>query len=80
MYMQSIFYSKASGITFSLISVGTLAWYTHLFGLPFVPEAKAMTAAEHGLHAPAYPWAHRGPLDTFDHAAYVLEPLSEFKN
>lgn len=26
-----------------------------------------MTEAEHGLHAPAYDWPHRGLLSTFDH-------------
>ncbi|QGN15275.1 cytochrome c1 [Kluyveromyces marxianus] len=31
--------------------------------------ADAMTAAEHGLHAPAYGWSHNGPLETFDHAS-----------
>lgn len=32
---------------------------------------QAMTAAEHGLHPPSYPWAHNGPFETFDHAASV---------
>ncbi|QPG73816.1 cytochrome c1 [Brettanomyces nanus] len=31
--------------------------------------AKAMTAAEHGLHAPEYNWPHKGMFDTFDHAS-----------
>lgn len=31
--------------------------------------AGAMTAAEHGLHAPEYAWSHNGPLQTFDHAS-----------
>lgn len=31
--------------------------------------AEAMTAAEHGLHPPAYGWSHNGPLETFDHAS-----------
>ena len=31
--------------------------------------AQAMTAAEHGLHAPAYGWSHNGMLDAFDHAS-----------
>lgn len=31
--------------------------------------AQAMTAAEHGLHPPAYSWSHNGPFDTFDHAS-----------
>lgn len=30
-----------------------------------------MTMAEEGLHPPAYPWAHKGILDGYDHAAYV---------
>lgn len=32
-------------------------------------SAEAMTAAEHGLHAPGYAWSHNGPLQTFDHAS-----------
>lgn len=31
--------------------------------------AKAMTAAEHGLHPPGYGWSHNGMFDTFDHAS-----------
>ena len=31
--------------------------------------AEAMTAAEHGLHAPGYAWSHNGPLETFDHSS-----------
>lgn len=31
--------------------------------------ANAMTAAEHGLHPPAYGWLHNGMFDTFDHAS-----------
>ncbi|CAG98532.1 Cyt1 [Kluyveromyces lactis] len=31
--------------------------------------ADAMTAAEHGLHAPGYGWSHNGPLETFDHSS-----------
>lgn len=31
--------------------------------------ALAMTAAEHGLHTPAYGWSHNGMFDTFDHAS-----------
>ncbi|KAG7880174.1 hypothetical protein KL905_002843 [Ogataea polymorpha] len=31
--------------------------------------AQAMTAAEHGLHAPEYGWSHGGMFDTFDHAS-----------
>jgi len=28
-----------------------------------------MTAAEHGLHPPAYNWSHGGMIDSFDHAS-----------
>lgn len=31
-------------------------------------SALAMTAAEHGLHPPAYGWPQNGMFDTFDHA------------
>lgn len=31
--------------------------------------ANAMTAAEHGLHPPAYGWSHNGMFSTFDHAS-----------
>ena len=31
--------------------------------------ANAMTAAEHGLHPPAYDWPHNGMFETFDHAS-----------
>lgn len=31
--------------------------------------ALAMTAAEHGLHPPAYDWPHSGMFSTFDHAS-----------
>lgn len=40
------------------VCVGTVLYADH---------ANAMTAAEHGLHAPAYPWLHSGPVDLFDH-------------
>jgi ubiquinol-cytochrome c reductase cytochrome c1 subunit len=26
--------------------------------------------SDEGLHPPAYPWSHKGVLDTFDHARY----------
>lgn len=31
--------------------------------------ASAMTAAEHGLHSPAFNWSHNGMFSTFDHAS-----------
>ena len=27
--------------------------------------------AEHGLHAPSYPWPHNGIFSSYDHSAYV---------
>jgi len=51
-------------------TVGSIAWYTHLYGeIPFLGEVKASSPAEVGLHPPAYPWNHKGFFDTFDHAS-----------
>ncbi|GAB1518309.1 cytochrome c1 [Rhizoctonia solani] len=51
-------------------SVGSIAWYTHLYGqLPFVGELSANSPAENGLHPASYPWSHKGWLDSFDHAS-----------
>ncbi|ORY74097.1 cytochrome C1 family-domain-containing protein [Leucosporidium creatinivorum] len=61
--------ANATAATFAAISVGTLAWYTSLYGNPFLQEAKAESAADHGLHPPSYPWSFKGPFETFDHAA-----------
>jgi len=50
--------------------VGSVAWYTHLYGtVPFLGEVSANPPAEDGLHPPAYPWSHKGYLDSFDHAS-----------
>ena len=50
----------------------SITWYTHLYGnLPFIGEAHASHLSDEGLHPPAYPWSHKGILDTFDHARYV---------
>ena len=38
--------------------------------------ADAMTAAEHGLHPPAYNWPHNGMFETFDHAS--IRRVSKF--
>ncbi|KAI8451265.1 cytochrome C1 family-domain-containing protein [Phakopsora pachyrhizi] len=66
---NSFFTSRTAALTSSLVAAGTMTWYTQIYGIPFVSEAKAMSAAEHGLHPPSFPWAHKGPLETFDHAA-----------
>ncbi|MBW0470243.1 hypothetical protein O181_009958 [Austropuccinia psidii MF-1] len=67
--IQSIVTSRTAALASSILAVGSITWYTQLYGVPFVSDAKAMTAAEHGLHPPPFPWAHKGPFETFDHAA-----------
>lgn len=62
--------SRAALASVSLFTVGTIAWYTHLYGtLPFVGEVHASHLSDEGLHPAAYPWSHKGILDTFDHAS-----------
>lgn len=60
---------NATAATFALISAGSLASYISIAGNPFLTEAKAESAADHGLHPPSYPWSHNGPFETFDHSA-----------
>lgn len=43
--------------------MGLTAYYAHLYWNP----ANAMTMAEHGMHAPNYPWPQNGLTQTFDH-------------
>jgi len=66
---ESILTSRRAAATLGLLSASTFAWYLHLYGPPFIGDVKAMTVAEEGLHPPAYPWPHRGWLDSFDHAS-----------
>jgi len=67
---QALLGSRATLASVSLFSVGSIAWYTHLYGsLPFVGEVHASSPGEVGLHPPAFPWPHKGLLDTFDHAS-----------
>lgn len=47
----------------TLTSLGSLAWYFHIYG----PTVSANSPADNGLHPPAYPWSHKGWLDSFDH-------------
>lgn len=65
----SVFASKTSAALASVAAAGSLAWYSHLYGFPGIEKAKAMTAAEEGLHSPHFPWSHSGPLNSFDHAS-----------
>jgi ubiquinol-cytochrome c reductase cytochrome c1 subunit len=63
--------SSAALASVSAFTAGTIAWYTHLYGnLPFLGEVHANHLSDEGLHPPAYPWSHKGVLDTFDHARY----------
>jgi len=67
---ESVLSSRATLASVSLFTAGTVAWYTHLYGnLPFIGEVHASHLSDEGLHPPAYPWSHKGILDTFDHAS-----------
>ncbi|KAG8967401.1 cytochrome c1 [Tulasnella sp. 419] len=68
---QSSFLTSRTAIaSATLASVGSIAWYTHLYGqLPFIGSVSANSPAEEGLHPASYPWSHKGWLDSFDHAS-----------
>ncbi|KZS94356.1 hypothetical protein SISNIDRAFT_453253 [Sistotremastrum niveocremeum HHB9708] len=69
-HAQSFLTSRASLAAFSCLTVGSIAWYTQLYGtLPFIGEVSANSPAEDGLHPVAYPWSHKGWFDSFDHAS-----------
>lgn len=51
-----------AGVAFSGLTAATLLYSDSTY-------SKAMTAAEHGLHAPQFDWPHNGPFNTFDHAS-----------
>jgi len=62
--------SRATLASVSLVTAGSIAWYTHLYGtLPFIGEVHAGHLSDEGLHPASYPWSHKGVLDTFDHAS-----------
>ncbi|PCH44374.1 hypothetical protein WOLCODRAFT_26722 [Wolfiporia cocos MD-104 SS10] len=65
---ESLINSRATLASATLFAVGSVAWYTSLYGtLPFIGEVHASSPAEEGLHPPKYPWPHAGFLETFDH-------------
>ncbi|KAI0319630.1 cytochrome C1 family-domain-containing protein [Amylostereum chailletii] len=67
---QSAVNSRAALASATLLTAGSVAWYTHLYGnLPFIGEVHASSPGEEGLHPPAYPWPHKGLFDSFDHAS-----------
>jgi len=73
----SPFTSTAALASVSVFTVGTIAWYTHLYGsLPFIGTVSANSPAEEGLHPPNYPWSHKGWFDSFDHARYAEARIS----
>jgi hypothetical protein len=73
--VQAFVNSRATAASLTLFTAGSIAWYTHLYGmLPFIGEVKANSPAEEGLHPAAYPWSHNGLLDSFDHARLAPSP------
>ncbi|KZT09922.1 cytochrome c1, component of the mitochondrial respiratory chain [Laetiporus sulphureus 93-53] len=67
---ESFMNSRATLASATLLTVGSIAWYTSLYGhLPFIGEVHASSLADEGLHPPHYPWSHNGFLDSFDHAS-----------
>ncbi|KJA15239.1 hypothetical protein HYPSUDRAFT_220130 [Hypholoma sublateritium FD-334 SS-4] len=67
---ESVMNSRVTLASATAFTVGTIAWYTHLYGnLPFLEEVHASHLSDEGLHPQAYPWSHKGILDTFDHAS-----------
>ncbi|KZT27761.1 hypothetical protein NEOLEDRAFT_57581 [Neolentinus lepideus HHB14362 ss-1] len=67
---QSFVNSRATLAASTLLAVGSIAWYTHLYGgLPFLGQVHASALSDEGLHPTAYPWPHKGFFDTFDHAS-----------
>lgn len=69
LFHQASLSSRTVLASASILTVGSIAWYTHLYGsLPFVGEVYANSPAEDGLHPTSYPWSQNGWFDTFDHA------------
>ena len=69
LFLKTLLDSRMALASATLAAVGSVAWYTHLYGtLPFIGEVHANSPSEDGLHATHYPWSHSGVLDSFDHA------------
>ncbi|KAG8946084.1 cytochrome c1 [Tulasnella sp. 424] len=67
---SSVFSSGATLAAATGITVGSIAWYTHLYGeIPLIGSVSASSLADNGLHPTEYPWSHKGVLDSFDHAS-----------
>ena len=49
--------SRVTLASATALTVGTIAWYTHLYGnLPYLEEVHASHLSDEGLHPQAYPW------------------------
>ena len=73
--LQSALNSNFALVSASLVSVGSIVWYTHLYGsLPVIGEVHASHLSDEGLHPVAYPWSHKGWMDSFDHARCAPNP------
>lgn len=71
---QSFLASRTAVVAATAASVGSIAWYTYLYGtIPFIGEVHASSPGEEGLHPPNWPFSHKGLLNSFDHARYTLK-------
>ncbi|EJD07561.1 uncharacterized protein FOMMEDRAFT_130718 [Fomitiporia mediterranea MF3/22] len=67
---ENFFASRTALVSATLFTVGSIAWYSHVYGtLPFIGEVHASSPAEEGLHPTNWPFYHKGLLNTFDHAS-----------
>jgi ubiquinol-cytochrome c reductase cytochrome c1 subunit len=72
-YPQAFVNSRATLAGATAATVGSIAWYTQLYGtLPFIGQVHASGLGEEGLHPTALPWSHNGWFDSFDHTRFVL--------
>ncbi|KAI9714311.1 MAG: cytochrome c1 [Bogoriella megaspora] len=62
---SSTWTTTIAGSAATAVAIGSGAWYYHLYGR----SVHAMSPAEEGLHATAYPWEHERWNKTFDHQA-----------
>ncbi|CCF57893.1 hypothetical protein KAFR_0D02460 [Kazachstania africana CBS 2517] len=63
--------AHGKGKSNKLLVTGAAALGLTSAGLLYIGSltGEAMTASEHGLHPPSFPWSHKGPFETFDHAS-----------
>lgn len=65
-----VFFLKQQPKQFAAVTAGIVG----ATGLAYMYADSELSAnmADEGLHPPHHPWAHSGPLSTYDHAAYVI--------